>query len=345
MGQRFCLFTIGLLFCIFTKPVEAQLQPIFPAEGSTVTFAQLVSQGFSWHGVQEATQYRVEVVYYGFQNIPLGPYFTSTTFITLEDSQQRFYEPGNYAWQVTITAVAEGVDPSLIGVASNLINFQIPEGSCIIPTPTPFPAEPVEATPVPSEVGLPQNLRVLPSDIIPAGQVGELRFEWDPPATPEDAPFTYDLNIILPGSVNRFEECGIIGTSYQPEVTLTVTGTYTVLLRAQVDGMGVGPIVQKTFQVQFGGELPTPTPTPLPTSPDLSGDDVINAIDVYIFSSAFGSRRNQDFSYLSKADYNGDGIVNHQDMVFFISKYQARSLRWRFRNGIMRRFRFFFFRI
>ena len=190
MGQRFCLFTIGLLFCIFTKPVEAQLQPIFPAEGSTVTFAQLVSQGFSgmaqvkprsieWSSIMDSRISHWDLISHP---LPLSHWKTvSNVFMS-----RKLCLAGNHY------GGKEGVDPSDWSCQQS---DKLSDSRRFLY----YPHQLVSAEPVSHAGSRAAKISVFFRVTSSRQDRWESYCRVDPPATPEDAPFTYDINI-LPGS-------------------------------------------------------------------------------------------------------------------------------------------------
>ncbi len=66
---------------------------------------------------------------------------------------------------------------------------------------------------------------------------------------------------------------------------------------------------------------PIPTTLPLPPSPDINGDSSVNAKDLALLSSAYGTQRG-DKNYERRADLNSDGQVDYRDLSMLGAQYE-----------------------
>ncbi|HPP02861.1 MAG: hypothetical protein HPY51_01520 [Candidatus Omnitrophica bacterium] len=181
------------------------------------------------------------------------------------------------------------------------------------PAPTATPAPPL---------GVPRHLTFYPNSIVSIAETPILEIRWDRPSYPEGQPFVYDVLILRPDG-NSIEATGLAATSYKPFGTLmTLTGKYTVHVRARLTGGGDGNIVSGEFQIVLNRPV-TPTPTPVPRHPDLSGDGLAGVLDLSLFARAFGSWQGQE-PFCPEADLIGDGKIDQYDLLVYYILYSRR---------------------
>ncbi len=182
------------------------------------------------------------------------------------------------------------------------------------PAPTATPAPPL---------GVPRNLSFSPDPIVSIAETPQLEIRWDRPSYPEGQPFVYDVLILRPDG-NSIEATGLAATVYKPfSAIITLTGKYTVHVRARLAAGGDGNIVTSQFQVVLN-KPSTPTPTPVPRNPDLSRDGQAGTLDLALFSRAFGSRLGQA-AFVPEADFIGNGKIDHYDLLLFYILFSQRG--------------------
>jgi len=290
-----------------------ELVPLFPAEGESIRFSQLVEEGFQWAAPDGAVAFKIRMSGPDpvLSNIHLP---TTASPLKLESVLESYFKPStNYHWLVEIT------DGAGAGTVSTTISFAITDQTDLIPTPTPIGGPSTDPTPVPA-VGLPRNLSFSPNDM-PGFFADNFYILWDPPTAPSGVAFLYDILIQHEYATYQDEKRGLEVTSFSYK-TATLEGIYYVYLRARVEGVGTSEIVTGQFQVKNQATLPTPTP--VPQSPDISANQVADVLDVAMFAKSY-KRRDGQVGFNPRADLFTDGIVDAKDLILFFSLYRKRE--------------------
>lgn len=137
MNQRTHLFRflMGMILWMPLASLSASAQsivPVFPANGGTIGFQDLVIRGFEWTGPPDAVKYQIRL-------IGPDPFLSQVPFpaeespLKIQSIMERYFPDGaDFQWR--IEQVAE--DESVVAT-SDWASFKISNQTSLIPTPTP----------------------------------------------------------------------------------------------------------------------------------------------------------------------------------------------------------------
>ena len=184
------------------------------------------------------------------------------------------------------------------------------------PAPTPTPAPPI---------GIPQNVLIIPNEVVTMSEVPDLTIQWSPPQYPHNGQILYDLLIAPPNKGQYLEFNGLTETIYKPfsSYDTRFNEPFNVFIRARVNGMGESNIAVSSFTI-IQNALDTPTPTPVPQTPDISSNSVTDILDVALFTKAFGTYK-AHVQFNSLADLHTDEKIDRLDLLLFQQYYAKRG--------------------
>ncbi len=130
--MRTLICSIGFFASLFLAfPTFSQtITPVFPSQGTTISFGQLTSEGFQWESASEDNTYTLYI------SSPILPPNTNPIEVnnvvsphSLDSQFIIYFKPGNYEWWV------EGNDSN---ISSDRVSFTLGTNQDLVPTPTPL---------------------------------------------------------------------------------------------------------------------------------------------------------------------------------------------------------------